>query len=338
MLSNIWYFGLVSSDLPVGKLVHRELCGEPMVFGRTTSGQVFALRDLCPHRGVPLSEGRICGEELECCYHGWTFNIKGQCTGIPALSEQDTVSLDKIETKAFQLREAQGVIWFWFGEGDGADTPHPVIPDVADTYPRIAHALRFPVNIDHAVVGLVDPAHTPHVHESWWWRRPAKRHSKIKHFEPTSLGFKMTAHDAAKNSTLYRMVGRSPEVDITFALPGVRIERIRAGRNYYCGMTACTPINENTTLTTHLMWWSMPWLTFIKPVVWPFVKSFLAQDQAIFEKQARGLRWQPTLRLNGEPDQQAMWYFKIKNEWDRSARAGSQFVNPLQKATLQWRT
>jgi len=338
VLSNTWYFGLTSTELPVGRLLRREFCGEPIVFGRTKVGQVFALRDLCPHRGVPLSEGRISGEELECCYHGWTFNAKGQCTGIPALVDQTAVSLEKIATKVFHVKETQGVIWFWFGDGDGTNTPHPVIPDVGDRCPRIAHSLEFPVNIDHAVVGLVDPAHTPHVHESWWWRRPGKRHEKVKNFEPTSLGFKMTAHDAAKNSTLYRIIGGSPEVDITFALPGVRIERIRAGRNYYCGMTACTPINENNTLTTHLMWWSMPWLTLIKPVIWPFVRSFLGQDQAIFEKQARGLRWDPVLRLNGDPDQQAMWYFKIKNEWDRSARAGRQFVNPLQETTLRWRT
>lgn len=338
MLRNIWYFGLSSRELRTGKLVHRELCGEPVVFGRTLAGKAFALRDLCPHRGTPLSEGEIQGEVVKCCYHGWTFDIAGRCTGIPALVAGDTVDIDKIRTPAFPIRETQGIIWLWFGDGDGSETPHPVVPDVAEAPPGIVHAIEFPVNIDHAVVGLIDPAHTPHVHESWWWRRPEARHDKIKHFIPSPLGFCMRAHRASSNSKIYRLLGSAPEVEISFSLPGIRIEHIRTGQNYYCGMTACTPINENRTLTTHLMWWSMKWLTLFKPLAMPFVRSFLAQDQAVFTKQEKGLRWKPHLRLNGEPDQQAKWYFRIKKEWAQTVEEDKPFQNPLTETTLRWRT
>jgi len=338
ILRNIWYFGIASRDVGAGKLVHRELCGQPVVFGRTAGGDVFALRDNCPHRGAPLSAGRIRGDEVECCYHGWTFDRHGCCTSIPALVADDPVDLAKITVASFPVRERQGVVWIWFGDGDGADIAAPEVPDVGDAAPQIVHALEFPVNIDHAVVGLIDPAHTPHVHESWWWRRPGERRDKEKHFAPTPLGFDMTAHRASSNSKVYRLLGGAPEVQIAFALPGIRIEHIRAGRNFYCGMTACTPVDENRTLTTHMMWWSMPWLTLFKPLAMPFVRSFLGQDQAVFEKQARGLRWDPDLRLTGQPDQQAKWYFRLKNEWERSAAAGKAFENPLSETTLRWRT
>ena len=82
----------------------------------------------------------------------------------------------------------------------------------------------------------------------------------------------------------------------------------------------------------------MRWLTLFRPAAMLFVRSFLAQDQAVFVKQARGLRWNPALRLTGQPDQQAKWYFRIKNEWERSAEAGKPFENPLSEATLRWRT
>ena len=261
-----------------------------------------------------------------------------RCTSIPALVADDPVDLSKITVPVFPVRERQGLIWIWIGDGDGADAPVPDVPDVGTAAPQIVHELVFPVNIDHAVVGLIDPAHTPHVHESWWWRRPGERRDKEKKFVPTPLGFDMTSHRASSNSRIYRLLGGAPEVHIAFALPGIRIEHIRAGTNFYCGMTACTPLDENRTLTTHLMWWSMSWLTLFKPLAMPFVRSFLARARAVFEKQARGLRWNPDLRLTGQPDQQAKWYFRIKNEWARSAEAGQPFRNPLTESTLRWRT
>jgi phenylpropionate dioxygenase-like ring-hydroxylating dioxygenase large terminal subunit len=278
------------------------------------------------------------GDDVECCYHGWTFDRRGKCTSIPALVADDPVEIDKITVPTYAVRERQGLIWIWVGDADGSDTSLPEVPDVGDAAPQIVHELPFPVSIDHAVVGLIDPAHTPHVHESWWWRRPSERCDKEKHFVPTALGFDMTTHRASSNSKIYRLIGGAPEVRIAFALPGIRIEHIRAGRNYYCGMTACTPIDNNRTMTTHLMWWSMPWLTLLRPLAMPFVRSFLAQDQAVFKKQARGLQWNPNLRLTGQPDQQAKWYFRIRNEWERAASNGKPFENPLIEMTLRWRT
>ena len=82
----------------------------------------------------------------------------------------------------------------------------------------------------------------------------------------------------------------------------------------------------------------MRWLTLFRPIAMPFVRSFLAQDQTVFAKQAKGLQWDPDLRLTGQPDQQAKWYFRIKNEWERASAAGKPFENPLSPATLRWRT
>ena len=44
------------------------------------------LRDICPHRGMPLSAGRLDGGEVECRYHGWRFAADGRCTAIPSLA------------------------------------------------------------------------------------------------------------------------------------------------------------------------------------------------------------------------------------------------------------
>ena len=48
-----------------------------MLLGRTSDGEIFALRDFCPHRGMPLRFGNFDGQTIECCYHGWCFNTDG---------------------------------------------------------------------------------------------------------------------------------------------------------------------------------------------------------------------------------------------------------------------
>ena len=338
LLNNIWYFGIHSDALKAGTLLHRQICNEPVVFGRTVSGRPFALRDICPHRGIPLSNGIMKGEELECWYHGWRFSTDGICKAIPALVSEDPVDLSKITVQTYQIHEEQGLIWLWLGDKENIKIPAPRIPIVGNIHPKIVHELEFPVNIDHAVVGLIDPAHTPHVHESWFWRRPHERTDKTKHFEPSNLGFDMVSHRASSNSKVYHLLGGTPDVKISFWLPGLRIEHIQTGKNYYCGLTVCTPISPNSTMTTHIMWWSMRWANIFKPVIKHFSKTFLGQDQKAFIRQSKGLSWNPALRLTGQPDQQAKWYFRIKNEWIRSSESGRPFKNPLKKTTLRWRT
>ena len=82
----------------------------------------------------------------------------------------------------------------------------------------------------------------------------------------------------------------------------------------------------------------MRWANIFKPVIKQFSKTFLGQDQKAFIRQSKGLYWDPALRLSGQPDQQAKWYYRIKNEWMRASEAGRPFKNPLKKASLRWRT
>ncbi len=70
-----------------------------------------------------------------------------------------------------------------------------------------------PCNIDHGIIGLMDPAHGPFVHQSWWWRSQASIHEKEKHFEPIEQGFRMTAHQPSANSAPYKLLGVYGETD-----------------------------------------------------------------------------------------------------------------------------
>src|SRR5580693_7436869 len=92
LLYNDWYPAMRSESLRGKKLHTAMLLGIPLVLGRRQDGKLFAMRDSCPHRGIPLSCGWFDGRELTCKYHGWAFEpASGQCMQIPSLTFTDTL-------------------------------------------------------------------------------------------------------------------------------------------------------------------------------------------------------------------------------------------------------
>jgi 3-phenylpropionate/trans-cinnamate dioxygenase ferredoxin subunit len=72
------------SDVPEGEPLGVEIAGEPVAIVRT-KGEVYAIRDVCSHAEVPLSEGEVDGCTIECWLHGSRFDLRsGKPTGMPA--------------------------------------------------------------------------------------------------------------------------------------------------------------------------------------------------------------------------------------------------------------
>ena len=212
-------------------MLAKVMLGEPILIGRDTAGAPFALRDPCPHRGMPLSAGRFDGREVECCYHGWRFDTGGQCTSIPSLVPGQTFSPARIRVRSYPVREVQGNIWVFFGDDPAAAPEIPLLDGFGERLPNLVESVSFAAAIDHAVVGLMDPAHGPFVHRAWWWRSRRSIQQKSKVFAPSPYGFTMSRHIPSANSRAYRLLGGTPETEIVFRLPSVRIEQIQAGRS-----------------------------------------------------------------------------------------------------------
>jgi phenylpropionate dioxygenase-like ring-hydroxylating dioxygenase large terminal subunit len=314
------------------------MLGEPILIGRDMDGAAFALRDLCPHRGMRLTAGRFDGREIECCYHGWRFNSSGRCTLIPSLVPDQAFTPDRIHTRSYATCEVQGNIWVFFGEDPAVAPEIPHLDGFDETPPDLVENVCFAATIDHAVVGLMDPAHGPFVHRAWWWRSRHSIHRKAKAFAPSPFGFTMTRHTPSANSRAYRLLGGVPETEIIFRLPSVRIEQIRAGRHRVANLTAITPIDERATEVNHCIYWTPPWLTALKPFLRRYVRAFLRQDGAIMERQQQGLRYDPPLTLIDDADTQAKWYFRLKREYRRALAEGRPFQNPVEPRTLEWRS
>ena len=336
-LTDIWYFAALASDVRPGGLARHEILGEPVLLGRSRTGEVFALRDICPHRASPLSAGRIEGDTVECPYHGWRFGFDGACRAIPSLTDDQAYDISKIRVRRYPAAESQGLVFVWAGAGE-PDHPPPTFPGVVGGRPKLVDRMVFDAHIDHAVVGLMDPAHGPYVHQQWWWRSKASQHEKEKRFEPREAGFAMVRHEPSKNSRAYAILGGQPLTEITFRLPGLRWEHVTVGHRQVLSLTCLTPVTETQTRITQVVWSDHPAFLFLKPFIAAGARAFLRQDGAMVDLQNQGLKYDPSLLWIDDADRQAKWYQQLKREWTASRRERRAFANPVQPATLRWRS
>ena len=321
------------------------LCGEPVLLARGKDGSAFAMRDICPHRAAPLSAGQLKDGTVECPYHGWRFKPDGVCAHIPSMLQDQDMDVSRIRVQSYPLREQDGLIWVYFAadpksEAQPISEPPRIPLGAADgkAIPRFVEAQLFPCEVDHAVVGLMDPAHGPFVHNAWWWRRQSSIHAKAKHHAPSTRGFTMVSHKPSSNSLFYKVLGGDLSTEIRFELPGLRFEHIKAGKREVLGFTAVTPQTADATLVTVIFYWNSPWLSLVKPLFRPFARAFLGQDRRIVELQNKGLKFSPPQMLIQDADVPAIWYHRLKKAWAESVETGKVFENPVQERTLRWRS
>jgi len=338
-LRGLWYMAALAAGFRPGGMRREMLLGEPVVIGRMKSGEWFALRDICPHRGVPLSAGKILPENtVECPYHGWRFRGDGICSAIPSLVEGQDLDPGRIKVRSYPVREQDGLVWVYVAaKGEAPATEPPRVP-VENAVPRWTEIQTFHCSIDHAVIGLMDPAHGPYVHQQWWWRSKAKQLDKAKLFEPREAGFAMARHAPSKNSRAYRLLGGAPQTEITFRLPGLRWEHIQVGARQVLSLTCLTPLDAKRTRITQIIWSDHPVFALLRPVIGMAARAFLRQDGAMVDLQNQGLRYGPTLLWIDDADRQAKWYQALKREWAAAGAAGRPFKNPVKETVLRWRS
>jgi phenylpropionate dioxygenase-like ring-hydroxylating dioxygenase large terminal subunit len=348
LLLDLWYFAATSDELKPGSQFRREILGEPVMLGRGVDGTVFAIRDICPHRAVPLSAGRQVSHEgqptIECPYHGWRFGADGQCKHMPSLLPDQPYEVGRIRVRRWPVHEANGVVFVFVSSDPRFDGQLPVPPPQFGPLPArpkfVVHRM-FEAHMDNAVVGLMDPAHVPFVHSQWWWRPPSAGFKvKEKRFEPRERGWGIARHAPSGNSLAYRaLFGGNVTTEIVFKLPGFRWEVVENEKAKLFTLTCLTPENAGSTRITQITYWERaPLLDLMKPILVPAAKEFLDQDGRMVDLQNTGLKYQPTMMWIDDIDVQAKWYHKLKREWAQASAEGRVFVNPIEPTTLRWRS
>jgi phenylpropionate dioxygenase-like ring-hydroxylating dioxygenase large terminal subunit len=356
MLTGFWYRALPADCLHRNQLHKAMLLEIPLVIGRDRSGRAFALRDACPHRGMPLHCGNFNGENLECSYHGWQFNAhNGQCQLIPSLTADQHLKVNRIYAGSYACEEQDGFVWVFipdptppgagFSVREEAPCAAPQIEKFSDKYQLAYLTADMPVSIDHGIIGLMDPAHGPFVHQAWWWRSRHSVHEKKKNFEPIPNGFRMSAHTPSSNSAPYKLLrlyadASSITTTIDFELPNLRRETIRAGKYWFSSLTTVTPITRNQCRIDVVAEWNLfRWLPFGAELLKFVFSKFVEQDRRTMELQAEGLKHNPHLMLIDDADRPAKWYFQLKAAHLAAKGTGAEMKHPLPgPVTLKWRS
>jgi phenylpropionate dioxygenase-like ring-hydroxylating dioxygenase large terminal subunit len=348
LLLDCWYFAATSQELKAGKQFRRMILGEPVLLGRTATGEVLAMRDVCPHRAVPLSAGRQVetngAATIECPYHGWRFGGDGVCKLMPSLVEGQPYDASKVKVRHYPHHEANGLVFIYISAdprfSGSPDLPPPEFGIKADR-PKFVVSRIFSAHMDNAVVGLMDPAHVPFVHNQWWWRPPyVGLKVKEKQFEPSALGWAIARHAPSSNSLAYRFLfGAGVTTQIVFMLPGYRWEVVENATSQFFTLTCLTPIDGQSTLITQISYWTGSiLLDLIRPILIPAAREFLDQDGRMVDLQNQGLPFTRAMLWIDDIDVQAKWYMKLKREWGQSRGEGRAFNNPIEPCRLKWRS
>ncbi len=165
LLRQYWQPVATLDDLPAdGAPLPLMIMGEELVLFRDELGRLGLLGLHCPHRGADLSFGRIEGGGLRCLYHGWVFDLTGQCLEQPAEPRGKTFC-ERVKHTAYPVETAGGMIFAYMGEGKP-----PILPQLECLRAPADHLymwkFRERCNYLQGLEGDIDPFHLTFLHRA----------------------------------------------------------------------------------------------------------------------------------------------------------------------------
>ena len=163
-LRDCWYVAGWSKQ--IGQhLTPVRMLGDDIVLYRTSTGEIGALEDACPHRKLPLSKGSLRNDTVVCGYHGLSFNHHGACVAAPTQERIPTGAA----VRRYPAIERYGFVWLWMGAADQADGSKLIQIENygAPGWGRTEGGdMPIACNYLYIVDNLLDPAHVAWVHVS----------------------------------------------------------------------------------------------------------------------------------------------------------------------------
>ena len=164
-LRRFWIPVLLANELPEADCppVRAKVLGEKLVAFKDTDGKLGLVDEFCAHRRASLFFGRNeeCG--LRCVYHGWKYDVDGDCVDMPSEPEESNFK-DKIKITAYPAREWGGMIWAYMG-------PRELMPElpemewalVPESHRRVSRRLQ-ENNYLQGIEGGIDSSHVAFLH------------------------------------------------------------------------------------------------------------------------------------------------------------------------------
>ncbi len=167
LFRRFWLPALLAEELPGPDCepVRLKLLGEELIAFKDSDGRIGILDAYCPHRSAPMFFGRNeeCG--LRCVYHGWKFDVDGNCLDMPNTVEGEAFK-ERVKTVAYPTFEAANMIWIYMGPQDRMP-PRPEFPfmDVPRSH---VYVMKYLLNCNYAqtLENEFDTSHSAFLHST----------------------------------------------------------------------------------------------------------------------------------------------------------------------------
>ena len=163
LLRSYWQPIATDAEMPPGAdPMPIYIMSEELVLFRDPDDRLGLIGLHCPHRGSDLSYGRIEDGGIRCLYHGWAFDVQGNCIDQPAEPE-DKKFCHKVRHTSYPVQQKGGVIWCYMGAGEP-----PLIPEfqfmTGPEDQRMAFRVIQKANWLQGLESSTDPSHTSYLH------------------------------------------------------------------------------------------------------------------------------------------------------------------------------
>ena len=253
VLRRYWQPAALSVELESNRpVVPVTLLGERLVLFRDAGGKIGLVGRHCPHRGADLCYGRLEDNGLRCPFHGWHFDVSGQCMEQPG-EPADSRMHENIRTTAYPVVERNGIVFAYMGPGD--PPPFPALDCFAAPVSHVfAFKGRWECNWLQALEVGIDPAHASFLHRFLEDEDPAEGYGKQFRAKAANTEIPMTQ--------LLREYPR-PEIKVEqteYGLQLIALRKLDDGRthvrvtNQIFPQAICIPLSNEMTITQ----WHVP--------------------------------------------------------------------------------
>ncbi|MGH8296905.1 MAG: Rieske 2Fe-2S domain-containing protein, partial [Steroidobacteraceae bacterium] len=114
LFRSYWMPALLAEELPEndGAPVRVKLLSEPLLAFRDSDGRYGLISEFCAHRGVSLWFGRNEEGGIRCAYHGWKYDVAGQCIDVPS---EPATFCRRVKLRSYPLVKQGDVLWAYMG-------------------------------------------------------------------------------------------------------------------------------------------------------------------------------------------------------------------------------
>ena len=160
-----WLPALRADELsvPDGPQIRVQLLGERLIAFRNSDGVVGLIDEFCAHRGVSLWFGRNEEGGLRCAYHGWKYDVTGQCVDLPS-EPAETGMCKRIKLKSYPCIEQGGIIWTYMGPPELRPEPPGFEWALVPPERRFISKRHQECNYLQALEGGIDSSHVSFLH------------------------------------------------------------------------------------------------------------------------------------------------------------------------------